>query len=207
MNLDDATRTTVLVHYYRAMVGRADVWRTRMDATTNWAIGATAGVISVVLGNPATPHYALFISCFLTLIFLLLEARRLTFYHLWQQRVLLLERQLIAPALSSPDGAGQVSVDGLELLAPHLGVTVPTMPLSTAVSRRLRRVYVYLFATQFVAWMFKLSEGALAGESLNRTVSRAGIGPIPGAGVAVAFSLLLAVACVLALWPTSQKEK
>ena len=42
MEMDSRDRSTILIHYYRAMVGRADVWRMRMDATTNWAIGATA---------------------------------------------------------------------------------------------------------------------------------------------------------------------
>lgn len=31
-DLDDTT----LTHVYRAVVGHADVWRERMDATTNW---------------------------------------------------------------------------------------------------------------------------------------------------------------------------
>ena len=89
---------TILTHYYRAMVGRADIWRTRMDTTTNWAIGATAAIMSFTLGNAAVPHYVVFIASLMTLGFLMLEARRLTFYHLWQQRVLLLEDGLIRPA-------------------------------------------------------------------------------------------------------------
>ena len=86
MNLDTGSRTTILIHYYRAMVGRADTWRVRMDTTTNWAIGATAALVSFCLGATEIPHYVVFLSSFLTVIFLLLEARRLTFYHLWQQR-------------------------------------------------------------------------------------------------------------------------
>ena len=39
-----------------------------------------------------------FIASILTASFLFLEARRLTFYHLWQQRVLLLEREFIRSA-------------------------------------------------------------------------------------------------------------
>ena len=61
----------------RATVGRADSWRQRMDTTTHWAIGATAGVVSFALGNPAAPHYVVHLASFLTAIFLLLEARRL----------------------------------------------------------------------------------------------------------------------------------
>ena len=66
-------RTTVLVHYYRAMVGRADIWRMRMDTTANWAIGATAAIVSFGLGNRETPHYVLVIAPLLTLAFLMLE--------------------------------------------------------------------------------------------------------------------------------------
>ena len=58
--------------------------------------------------------------------FLILEGRRLTFYHLWQQRVLLLERALVRPAVSDDESA--VAALGEEL-EPALGTTVPTMPL------------------------------------------------------------------------------
>ncbi|MFT5359005.1 MAG: putative membrane protein, partial [Polyangiales bacterium] len=117
MILDDASRTTILIHYYRAMVGRADIWRVRMDTTTNWAIGATAALISFSLGNAVTPHYVVYLSSFLTVIFLLLEARRLTFYHLWQQRVFLLERALIQPAAQpdTTDPPDSIALDELAL--------------------------------------------------------------------------------------------
>lgn len=160
MKLEDGTRATVLVHYYRAMVGRADIWRMRLDTTTNWAVGATAAVVSFALGTPSAPHYVVHVASLLTLTFLLLEARRLTFYHLWQRRVLKLERGLIRPALApSEDGlAGQVPLQDLEReLAPELGITVPSMPLSKAAARRLRRVYLYLFAVQTLAWWLKLA--------------------------------------------------
>ena len=101
LDLDAKDRTTVLVHDYRAMATRADIWRTRMDATTNWAIGSSAAVLSFVLGDPDAPASAMAIASVLTFVFLMLEARRLTFYHLWQQRVLLLEDGLIAPAASA----------------------------------------------------------------------------------------------------------
>ncbi|MBJ19698.1 MAG: DUF2270 domain-containing protein [bacterium] len=133
-SIDPAQRTTILAHYYRAMVGRADIWRTRLDATTNWAIGATAAIISFTLGNDQVPHYVVFIAPLMTCSFLLLEARRLTFYHLWQQRVLLLEEGLMRPALSA---AAEGSFDLSASLEGHLGRTIPTTPLAKAVARRL----------------------------------------------------------------------
>lgn len=176
---------TILTHYYRAMVGRADTWRTRMDTTTNWAIGATAAIMSFALGNAAVPHYVVFIASLMTLIFLMLEARRLTFYHLWQQRVLLLERGLIRPAAFAlwPSQETTIPADDRDLaqeLETHLGRTAPNMPLGKAVARRLRRVYLYLFGVQLLAWVLKIANHPTAAGSLNECVARAHVGPIPG---------------------------
>jgi len=181
-------RTTVLVHYYRAMVGRADIWRTRMDATTNWAIGSTAAVVSFVVGNSSVPHYVMFMAPLMTLSFLLLEARRLTFYHLWQQRVLILERGFIRPVLSSvfdelPETAAADASDLPGTLDAHLGRTVPTMPLSKAIARRLRRIYLYLFAVQGIAWGVKLANHPTPVASVDAWVARAHIGGLPGMAV------------------------
>jgi uncharacterized membrane protein len=175
--LDAGSRTTILVHYYRAMVGRADVWRVRMDTTANWAIGATAAIISFALGNETVPHYVVFIASLMTLSFLLLEARRLTFYHLWQQRVLLLERGLVRPALAS---------------------LATTMPIAKAVARRLRRVYLYLFGVQLLAWLLKLANHPTPFPSLAVLVERADIGLLPGGVVVITAMLATLVAIAVA---------
>lgn len=180
MNVDPRDRHTILAHYYRAMVGRADIWRTRMDATTNWAIGATAAVVSFALGDASTPHFVVFIAALLTLSFLFLEARRLTFYHLWQQRVLLLEEGLIRPVVSPGTGEAEPDFDLASELGVHLGRTIPSMPISKAVARRLRRIYLYLFGVQMLAWILKLSMVDPPSRSLGELVSGANIGVIPG---------------------------
>lgn len=180
MEIDPRDRHTILAHYYRAMVGRADIWRMRMDATTNWAIGTTAALISFALGNSATPPYVVYIAMLLTLSFLLLEARRLCFYHLWQQRVLLLEEGLIRSALRSESSESKVAIDLESALDAHLGRTVPSMPISKAIARRLRRIYLYLFGVQLVAWLLKLSSQPTPASSLRELVSRADVGAIPG---------------------------
>jgi len=180
MEIDPRDRSAILAHYYRAMVGRADIWRTRMDATTNWAIGATAALISFTLGNAATPHFVVYIAVLLTLSFLFLEARRLTFYHLWQQRVLLLEEGLIRTALRSEAVESKDGIDLESALDAHLGRTVPSMPISIAVARRLRRIYLYLFGVQLLAWVLKLSSQPTPASSFHELVSRADVGAIPG---------------------------
>ena len=201
MNLSDGTRATILIHYYRAMVGRADIWRTRMDTTTNWAIGATAAILSFAWGDASSPHYVIHIASFLTVIFLLLEARRLTFYHLWQQRALLLERTLIAPSVSEQGSSltNQASLEALEReLVPHLGTTVPSMSIAKAAARRLRRVYVYLFAAQLVAWLVKLAIHPDQATSMGEFARRGSVGMVPGAVMLIASSIALAAAVAFA---------
>jgi uncharacterized membrane protein len=205
----------ILAHYYRAMVGRADVWRTRMDTTTNWTMGATAAIVSFTLGNPAIPHYAVSIAVLMTLGFLVLEARRLTFYHLWQQRVLLLERELIRPALhavhtdqnvspspeeTGPDSterAGREEADLIASLDAGLGRTVPSMSHHKAIARRLRRIYLYIFGVQLLAWILKLSNHPSAVTSPVELVTRAQIGAVPGVVVLVSTAALFLAAVIL----------
>jgi uncharacterized membrane protein len=207
LQIDPRDRSMILAHYYRAMVGRADVWRTRMDATTNWAIGATAAVISFTLGNSAVPHYVVWIATFLTLIFLQLEARRLTFYNLWQQRVLMLEAGLIRPALAAARGGAEAQADaphdassedgrwGSDLataLDASLGKTVPSMSRWKAIARRLRRIYLYLFGVQLFAWALKLANHPSAATSPEEFVARAHVAAAPG-------SLVLGIAALASL--------
>lgn len=205
LQTEERDRSTILIHYYRAMVGRADVWRMRMDATTNWAIGATAAVVSFALGSVTTPHYVIFIAALLTASFLFLEARRLSFYHLWQQRALLIEKGLIRPALrggaADPAAFDDARAERIDLeaeLDPHLGYTIPTMPIGKAAARRLRRIYLYLFAVQLFAWLLKLSIGPAGVGSFGDLVSQARIGAVPGAVVfglvAVVFGATIAIA-------------
>jgi len=200
LEIDAGNRSTILIHYYRAMVGRADIWRTRMDTTTNWAIGATAAIMSFTLGNASVPHYVVVIAALMTTSFLALEARRLTFYHLWQGRVLLLEDGLIRAALNRPPAASTLGSEHAEVDLPaaldaQLGRTVPTMPRAKAIARRLRRIYLYLFGVQLLAWWLKLASHPTPAPSFAEMVQRAHVGPLPGALV-----LTLATTCFAAAW-------
>ena len=200
-SIDSGDQATIFIHLYRAMVSRADIWRMRMDATTNWAIGTTAAVGSFALGNPALPHYVVLIASLLTLCFLMLEARRLTFYHLWQNRVLQIEKGLILPALHAPSNGEAIELDPAFIsgLDRELGATVPTMRMRKAAARRLRRVYFYLFAAQWLAWILKLSSHPTPAGSAAEVIARAAVpgvsGPICFAGSLIA----LGTAAVLAL--------
>jgi uncharacterized membrane protein len=166
-----------------------------MDATTNWAIGVTAAMISFSLGSADVPHYVMHIAAGMTVSFLFLEARRLTFYHLWQQRVLLLEQGLIQPAVAGEPSAGPRLE---EALAPHLGRTVPTMPLRKAVARRLRRVYLYVFTVQLLAWILKLANHPSPVQSFSELLGRADAVVIPGPAFAALTGLAFGAAILMA---------
>jgi uncharacterized membrane protein len=95
--------TTAMVHFYRGEISRANTWRNRLDATTNWAIVTTAAVISFAFTN-ITPgsHAVLLIDAVLILIFLWIEARRYRYFELFSYRVRLLETDFFAAMLVPP---------------------------------------------------------------------------------------------------------
>ena len=90
----------VLVHFYRAVVMHMDVWRQRMDATTNWAAATTAGMVTFAFGDPRAPHVVLLLAIAFDVIFLLMESRRYQIYDLWRRRFRTLNQYLIAPVLA-----------------------------------------------------------------------------------------------------------
>jgi uncharacterized membrane protein len=48
--------TTAMVHLYRGEVQRANVWRQRLDSTTNWAVITAGAAISFALGSAFGHH-------------------------------------------------------------------------------------------------------------------------------------------------------
>lgn len=96
--------STVVVHFYRALVSHMDTWRQRMDATTNWAAATTAGMITFSFGDPATPHFVLLLAFAFNCTFLLMEARRYQIFDLWRRRFRLLNRYFVAPELGGGGG-------------------------------------------------------------------------------------------------------
>jgi len=89
----------VLIHFCRAVVVHADVWRQRMDATTNWAAATSAVMITFVFGSVNSPHFVLVLALAFDMVFLLMESRRYQVHDLWRRRVRAMDRYLIVPAL------------------------------------------------------------------------------------------------------------
>lgn len=203
--MPDAQRSSdqVLVHFYRAVVGHADAWRQRMDATTNWAAATTAGMISVSFGG-AAPHFVLLLALGFDTMFLLMESRRYQIYDLWRRRVQWLNRYYIAPALSQSAAAPEVSREKLDELAADLGRTVPHLSLSHAIGYRIQRNYGYLFGVALFAWMLKLSMHPRSADPAV-VLERARVGILPGATVVALVIVFVLGAAFLALRAPSER--
>ncbi len=143
-----------IVHFYRGEVQRSNVWRTRLDATTNWAVITAGATLSFVFSSPDNPHFAIPINSILVSIFLFMEARRYRYYEVWANRVRIMETGYFAPMLSHrtipPDKewADHVSAD---LISPHF-----TISEWEAVGRRLRANYLWIFILLALSWTLKI---------------------------------------------------
>lgn len=152
--LQPAEFNTAMVHFYRGEIQRSNVWRNRLDATTNWAVITGGATLSFVFSSPDNPHFAIPINSILVSIFLFMEARRYRYYEVWANRVRVLETGYFAPMLSHqtvpPDTewAEHISAD---LISPHF-----TISEWEAVGRRLRANYLWIFILLALSWALKI---------------------------------------------------
>ena len=143
-----------IVHFYRGEVQRSNVWRTRLDTTTNWAVITAGATLSFVFSSADNPHFAIPINSILVSIFLFMEARRYRYYEVWANRVRILETGYFGPMLSHrtipPDKewADHISSD---LITPHF-----TISEWEAVGRRLRANYLWIFILLALSWTLKI---------------------------------------------------
>jgi len=172
--------TTAMVHFFRAEISRANVWRQRLDATTNWAVVTTGAAISFSFGQPEGHHSVIILNAILVVMFLAIEARRYRYYELWSSRVRLMETDFFAAMLVPPFGPAP---DWAESLAENL--LHPRFPISIweALGRRFRRNYLYIFFILGLAWAAKLWLHPSVATSTSEMVQRAGVGMLPGSWV------------------------
>ena len=60
---------TAMVHFFRSQVQRADVWRRRLDATTNWAVITTGATISLAFTRGLGSHSVILLDTLLVTLF------------------------------------------------------------------------------------------------------------------------------------------
>ena len=182
-----------LAHLYRAEVYRSTVWRTRLDATTNWAVVTTGIALSVTFATAEASPLPMLLAGLLVFMFLGFEARRYRDFDVWRVRARVLETQFYAPMLLAQgprdNGWHQLLADDYRYPHPHISY-------AEAAGRRLRRNYAWLLVIQSVAYYGKLAIHPTPIVDLADLWARAAIGPIPGglvvlAGIAFHGSLAL----------------
>src|ERR1700751_3084710 len=134
----------MLAHLYRGEMYRSKIWRTRLDATTNWAVATTGIALSVSFGSPTNSPLPLVLVSLMSIVFLTIDARRDRYFDIWRTRVRLMEGSMFFPLLRLEGvrinkGWTRELADDSERLRFHI-------PFSEAAGRRLRRNCSFLFA-------------------------------------------------------------
>jgi uncharacterized membrane protein len=187
---------SALIHLYRGELGRMTMYRTRLDTTTNWAVGTSAAITTFALGQERAPHFVFLLAVFLDLIFLSMEIRRFRFYELIRMRVRLLEVGFYAVIMGKTPREGWEETLWKSLETPH----APINRLQAA-SVRLRRNYLWLVLAVYWGWLVKLSLGN------GGFVETAAVGILPGAVVlGISVALMLSLGIVAAIHRLPEEE-
>lgn len=168
---------TAMVHYYRAEIQRSNIWRQRLDNTTNWAVVTAGAALSFALSDPSHHSSVLILNTLLITIFLWIEARRYRYYELWAYRTRLMETDFFANMLVPPFAP---QADWAERLSDTL--QSPDFPISMweAFGRRFRRNYMWIFVVLALAWLLKSFIHPTFATSWSDFISRSALGPIHG---------------------------
>jgi uncharacterized membrane protein len=168
---------SALVHFYRGEMYRSQVWRTRLDTTTNWAVVTAAAMITFAFGEAAHSHIILLLSNLVIAVFLCQEARRFRYFAVYRARVRMIEENFFLPIitreLKSPMDEWRRRV-ALDLDRPTFKTTY-----LQAVGFRLRRNYLWMFLIIGAAWLVKLFVHPTQAAGLGTLYTRMGVGPIP----------------------------
>lgn len=169
--------TTAMSHFYRGEIQRSNVWRSRLDNTTNWAVIAAGAAISFSLSDPAHHFGVIILDTLLVTLFLWIEARRYRYYELWSYRVRLMETDFFAAMLVPPFAPRS---EWAESLAETL--LEPDFPISMweAFGRRFRRNYMWIYLILGAAWALKTFLHPQPAGSLAEFVARSAVGPLSG---------------------------
>lgn len=191
--------TTAMVHQFRAEVQRANVWRQRLDTTTNWAVVTTGAVISIAFTGEGAPHLVIVLNLLLVTFFLSIESRRYRYFELWSYRIRLMETDFFAAMLVPPF---HPAADWAESLAENL--LHPHFPISytEALGRRLRRNYLWIYGVIYLAWFAKLWLQPTTAINWAHVVRRASIGGLSGGivmGVMISMGIFLIIFALLTI--------
>src|ERR1700722_14001952 len=183
----DPAEIGALAHLWRGEVYRSTVWRVRFDNTTNWAVVTTGIAISASFSATIASPLPLALVGLLVLFFLLIEARRYRYFNIWRVRARALETDFYAPLLRGE--TLRFDVGWNQRLAYDYCNPQHRISYSSAIGKRLRRNYCWIFAIQALAYYGKLAIHPTPMSSVAEIWQRAAVGPIPGQVVVLAGAL------------------
>jgi uncharacterized membrane protein len=120
----------------------------------------------------------------LVVFFLLIEARRYRYFNIWRIRARALETNFYVPMLRGDAPAPDTG--WAQQMAEDYSDPRHRIDYVSAIGRRLRRNYAWIFAIQALAYYGKLVIHPTALTSTAELWQRAAIGPIPGTVVMAA---------------------
>ncbi len=155
---------SAIVHLYRGEQHRAQVWRTRLDTTTNWAVLSMGALLSFAFtNNRGNGDLVLVLGMYMIFTMLVLEARRFRFYDVWRNRVRRVEENFYVPILRR-DLTSPVENWGFfvaeDLLNPSYKIS-----FLMAMKARLINNYLLLFGVLFAAWCFRFFGPGAVGQA------------------------------------------
>lgn len=193
----DSKETGAIAHLYRAEVYRSTLWRERLDQTTSWAVVSTGIGLSISFATANASSFPIVLVTVLCVVFLWIEARRYRFFYVWRFRARVLEITFFVPMLRG-EGAKLTQRYGTPLSDDY---EKPKYRISMlrALSRRLRRIYSFIFLILGVAFLAKLAIHPTDVTSFGQFIDRASIGPFPG-WAAILLGTLFHIAWVIVMW-------
>ncbi len=193
-----------LAHLYRAEVYRSTTWRQRLDQTTNWAVVSTGIALSISFATAQASPFPIVLVGLLSIMFLMLEARRYRFFYVWRFRARVLEIAFYVPILRG-EGAN-IPLDRGTALSDDYEKPQYRISMARAVGRRLRRNFGWIFAIQGAAYFAKISMHPSDVPNWDTFIDRAHIGFIPGWAAILAGLLFHAGWIGFAWWTWSQER-
>ena len=189
---------TAMTHFYRGEVYRSSVWRIRLDATTNWAVVATAASLSFAFSETHHTQLMFIITSLLVTLLLSVEARRFRIFDAWRERVRLLEVNFMAShLLGRPFSKDD---EWRHILARDLFHPYFKMSLLEAFARRLRRNYIWIFVIIYLSWVSKLCIHPYPASSFAELLSNISVNPFLGLALFILFTGYNACLLALAVW-------
>ena len=199
-----AAELGALAHLYRGEMYRSKIWRTRLDATTNWAVAVTGIALSITFSDADNSPVPLILAGLMAFIFLMIEARRYRYFDIWRTRTRLFEVYFWTPMLLRQPLLG--TTDWNKALAQDLFYVHFHISFWEAMGRRLRRNYSWIFMILAISYLGKILIHPTPLASLDHLWERTAQGPISGQFV-VAVGLLFYAGLIVVASGTLRQQK